>query len=106
MAQADPSDPAYEGGDLDSPVGRTTGHASSRSLDPADSGQLSSQRSLAGMLSLPTFKAQRRQTSGDMGSEVPLCCVLLPLRTVLRSVSRITWLISLVLHTGRRVDAG
>lgn len=28
------------------------------------------------MLSLPTFKAQRRQTSGDMGSEVALCCTL------------------------------
>lgn len=78
IAQADPSDPAYKGGDLDSPVGRTTGHASSRSLDPAGSGQLSSQRSLGGMLSLPTFKAQRRQPSGEMGSEVGCAVPLLP----------------------------
>jgi hypothetical protein len=69
-AQADPSDPAYASGDLDSPARRSTGHASSRSLDPADLGQLSSQRSLGGMLSLPTFKAQRRQPSAELGSEV------------------------------------
>ena len=65
FTQADLSDPAYASGDLDSPARR-----SSRSLDPSGSGQFSSQRSLGGMLSLPTFKAQRRQPSGDMGSEV------------------------------------
>lgn len=81
--QADPSDPAYASGDLDSPVGCSTGRAGSGSLHGADSGQLSSQRSIGGMLSVPTFKAQRRRASGDLGSEVGLVGGMFPMLNTL-----------------------
>lgn len=61
MAQVDHADSASNSGDLDSVL--------RPSVDGSEKGQLS-QRHLGGMLSMPTFKAQRRHASGELGSEV------------------------------------
>lgn len=58
--RVDHADPASNSGDLDSVL--------RPSIDGSEKGQLS-QRHLGGMLSMPTFKAQRRHASGELGSE-------------------------------------
>lgn len=57
-----------DGDDAGEASGRLGGRAASGQL--SDGGRRDSLHSSGGMLSLPTFKAQRRSASGDLESEV------------------------------------